>query len=132
MAGDGELRIDRIGQIRIYVHDIHRAVAFYRDVLGMRFLFDVEQQGLAFFDCGGVRLFMAAADPESLFETSVIYYDVDSVDATFETLKQRGAEVIHEPQTIYTTDTAEGRMAFLKDSEGNTFALMAETPLSVA
>jgi predicted enzyme related to lactoylglutathione lyase len=132
MAGDGELRIDRIGQIRIYVHDIHRAVAIYRDVLGMRFLFDVEQQGLAFFDCGGVRLFMAAADPESLFETSVIYYDVDSVDATFETLKQRGVEVIHEPQTIYTTDTAEGRMAFLKDSEGNTFALMAETPLSVA
>ena len=132
MAGDGQLRIDRIGQIRIYVHDVDRAIAFYRDALGMRFLFDVAQQGLAFFDCGGVRLFLAASEPGSTAETGIIYYDVDSVDAAFEALKAKGVEVIHEPQTVYTTDTVEGRMAFLRDSEGNTFALMAERPLDVA
>ena len=126
------LRLDRIGQLRINVHDIARAVAFYRDVLGMTLLFEVPEQGLAFFDCGGVRLFLAASEPGPTAETGIIYYDVDSVDAAFEALKAKGVEVIHEPQTVYTTDTVEGRMAFLRDSEGNTFALMAERPLDVA
>jgi len=58
--------------------------------------------------------------------------DVDSVDAAFATLKARGVEFIHDPQTVYTTDTVEGRMAFFKDSEGNTLAIMAERPLSIA
>jgi methylmalonyl-CoA/ethylmalonyl-CoA epimerase len=132
-AMDGEsLQIDRIGQIRVYVKDVERATAFYRDVLGMRFLFAVDEQGLAFFDCGGVRLFMAVGEAETPAETSVIYYDVDSVDAAFQVLKARGVEFIHEPQTVYTTDTAEGRMAFFKDSEDNTLAIMAERALSVA
>ena len=82
------------------------------------FLFDVERQGLAFFDCGGVRLFLAASEPGSTAETGIIYYDVDSVDAAFEALKAKGVEVIHEPQTVYTTDTVEGRMAFLRDLRG--------------
>jgi methylmalonyl-CoA/ethylmalonyl-CoA epimerase len=131
MAGS-DFQIDRIGQIRVYVKDVDRATAFYRDVLGMRFLFGVKEQGLSFFDCGGVRLFMAVADSSTPAQTSVIYYDVDSVDWAYETLRSRGVEFIHEPQTVYTTDTAEGRMAFFKDSEDNTVAIMAERPLAVA
>ena len=123
--------IRRVGQIAVVVRDVERATAFYRDTLGLRLLFEAPP-GLAFFDCGGVRLFLAASEPGSTAETGIIYYDVDSVDAAFEALKAKGVEVIHEPQTVYTTDTVEGRMAFLRDSEGNTFALMAERPLDVA
>jgi Glyoxalase/Bleomycin resistance protein/Dioxygenase superfamily len=77
---DGYVQVSRIGQIRINVRELDRAVAFYRDVLGMEFLFDVPEQGLAFFNCGGVRLYLAAADPDSPKTTAAIYYTVDSLE----------------------------------------------------
>ena len=126
------MRLDSIGQIRINVRDVRRAVAFYRDVLGMRFLFDVPEQGLAFFDCGGVRLYLAAGIPEGPKTTAAIYYAVDSVEMAYETLRSRGVEFENAPHTVYTTDTVEGRMAFFEDSEGNSLALMAERPLGAA
>ncbi len=49
--------LDQIGQIAVPVADIDRAVAFYRDILGMRFLFQAPP-GLGFFDCAGVRLML--------------------------------------------------------------------------
>ena len=52
--------LSRIGQIFINVHDLARAVTFYRDSLGMKFLFEVPR--MAFFDCGGVRLMLGLAD----------------------------------------------------------------------
>jgi len=119
----------RIGQIRINVRDVGRAVAFYRDVLGMQFLFDVPQQGLAFFDCGGVRLYLAAVEPDSPETTAALYYVVDSLEETYRALRDRGVVFHDEPHTVYTTDEVEGRMAFFEDSEGNTLALMAERPI---
>src|SRR5690606_25056534 len=68
--------LDRIGQIAIPVADVERAVAFYRDVLGMRFLFSAPP-GLAFFDCGGIRLMLDAAAPSGPERhSSIIYYQV--------------------------------------------------------
>ena len=46
------LGLGAIGQIAVPVGDIERAIAFYRDVLGMRFLFKAPP-GLGFFDCAG-------------------------------------------------------------------------------
>ncbi len=126
------MQLSRIGQIRINVRDVGRAVAFYRDVLGIPFLFDVPDQGLAFFDCGGVRLYLAAAAEDSPDTTAVIYYGVDSVDDSYRALRDRGVVFDDEPHTVYTTDEVEGRMAFFQDSEGNTLALMAERPLQGA
>ncbi len=51
---EAAVHLDQIGQISVIVKDVDRAVAFYREVLGMRFLFQFP--GMAFFDCGGVRL----------------------------------------------------------------------------
>ena len=130
MAGDGQLRIDRIGQIRIYVHDIDRAIAFYRDALGMRFLFDVEQQGLAFFDCGGVRLYLGGGESTDGTSTAAIYYSVDGLDDAYRRLVERGVEFQFAPTTVYRLEQVEGRMAFFTDSEGNTLALMEELPIS--
>jgi catechol 2,3-dioxygenase-like lactoylglutathione lyase family enzyme len=51
--------LEVIGQIAIPVHDIECAIAFYRDILGMRFLFKAPPD-LGFFDCHGVRLLLDA------------------------------------------------------------------------
>lgn len=70
--------------------DIERAVAFYRDTLGMRFLFQVPP-GLGFFDCAGVRLMLdAPAKAQAENYSSVIYYKVPDLHAAFETLSARG------------------------------------------
>ena len=130
MAGD--LRLDRIGQIRLSVQDVDRATAFYRDVLRMQHLFSVEEQGLAFFDCGGVRLFMASPEAGGPAWPTTVYYTVESVDEAYSALRERGVAFTHEPQTVYRTETVEGRMAFFEDGEGNTLAIMAERALDVA
>jgi len=124
------LRLDRIGQIRINVHDIARAVAFYRDVLGMTLLFEVPEQGLAFFDCGGVRLYLGAGESTEGTSTAAIYYSVDGLDDAYRRLLERGVEFQFAPTTVYRLEQVEGRMAFFTDSEGNTLALMEELPIS--
>ena len=62
----------RVGQIHISVTDIDRSVAFYRDTLGLPFLFQVPGQSMAFFDCGGTRLYLAV--PEPGFHSQPILY----------------------------------------------------------
>ena len=121
--------LDRIGQIAIRVADIGRAMRFYRDTLGMRFLFEVPN--LAFFDCGGVRLMLSTAESAEFDHPgSVIYYKVNDIDASFETLKKRGAEFIDKPHLIAKLEDHDLWMVFLKDTEGNTLALMSEVARS--
>jgi hypothetical protein len=47
-----------LGQIHLSVSDLDRAIASYRDTLGISFLFQVPGQPMAFFDCDGVRLYV--------------------------------------------------------------------------
>lgn len=125
-AGSG---LDRIGQIAINVHDLDRAVAYYRDVLGMRFLFSAGPT-MAFFDCGGVRLMLGLpSEPRFDHPASILYYKVDDIQATFATLKGRGALVERELQLTANMGTYELWIAFLRDSEDNVLALMSEVPV---
>jgi methylmalonyl-CoA/ethylmalonyl-CoA epimerase len=103
-----------------------RAVAFYRDVLGLPLLFEAGPN-LAFFDCGGVRLMLDIPEDERFAgHASVIYYSVADIDAAFSDIRQRGAEVEAEPHMIAKMPDHELWMAFFKDTEGNFFALMCE------
>ena len=88
MNEPASLSLSSLLQISMPVRDIDRAVAFYRDVLGMRFLFEVPGQ-LAFFDCDGVWLMLSP--PEGQFEGpgSVIYFAVDDIHASYRTLTER-------------------------------------------
>jgi catechol 2,3-dioxygenase-like lactoylglutathione lyase family enzyme len=131
VVGD-DVRLDRIGQIRINVRDLAGAVRFYRDVLGMRFLFDVPEQGLAFFDCGGIRLYLGATASSETTATATVYYRVDSVERAYDVLRSRGVAFEDEPHTVYRLEEVEGRMAFFRDPDGNSLALMAEVPLGAA
>jgi catechol 2,3-dioxygenase-like lactoylglutathione lyase family enzyme len=120
-----QVALDRIGQIAINVKDLARAVRFYRDTLGMRFLFEVPN--LAFFDCGGVRLMLGPAEkPEFDHPGSVLYYKVADINATFAALKARAAAFIDEPHLIAKMPDHDLWMVFLRDSEGNTLGLMSE------
>ena len=126
MAVTSQFGLAQIGQIAVNVHDLERAVAFYRDTLGMRFLFQAPPQ-LAFFDCGGVRLMLSPAEgPEFDHSGSVIYYKVDDLNAAVETLKSRGVSFEDEPHLIAKMEDHDLWIAFFKDSEGNTLALMCE------
>lgn len=120
-----QVALDRIGQIAVRATDIGRAVRFYKDTLGMRFLFEVPN--LAFFDCGGVRLMMSGAEsPEFDHPGSVIYYKVADIAASYEALKKKGVQFLDEPHLIAKLEDHDLWMVFFRDSEGNTLALMCE------
>ncbi|HEV7503249.1 MAG TPA: VOC family protein [Vicinamibacteria bacterium] len=115
-----------IGQIAVPVADVDRAIAFYRDVLGMRFLFKAPP-GLGFFDCGGVRLLLdapAKAQPQAY--SSVIYYKVADIQAAVETLTGRGVAFEAPPRLIAKMPDHDLWMAFFRDPDQNLLALMSE------
>lgn len=118
--------LKQIGQIAINAHDVERATAFYRDVLGMRLLFQVPPK-MSFFDCGGVRLMLSLPEGEAYDHPgSILYYKVDDIQAAYEALKTRGAAFEGEPHLIAKMPDHELWMVFLKDTEGNTLGLMSE------
>jgi methylmalonyl-CoA/ethylmalonyl-CoA epimerase len=114
----------RIGQIAIVCQDVARATAFYRDTLGLRFLFSAGPQ-LSFFDCGGVRLMLSPAEGEAT-GTSVLYFFVSDIAAAARELAERGVPLVGEPHVIARMPDHELWLAEFKDSEGNVLALMEE------
>jgi methylmalonyl-CoA/ethylmalonyl-CoA epimerase len=114
-----------IGQIAIPVRDVERAVAFYRDTLGMRLLFQAPP-GLAFFDLDGVRLMLDGPAAAQAGNASVIYYKVPDLDSAFQTLKERGVAFVREPHLVAKLPDHELWMAFLRDPDENLLALMSE------
>jgi methylmalonyl-CoA/ethylmalonyl-CoA epimerase len=122
-------RLAAIGQIAVPVRDLERAVAFYRDTLGMRFLFQAPP-GLAFFDCNGIRLLLDQASEERfLRHSSVIYFSVEDIQDAFEALTSRGVAFEGKPHLIAKLPDREVWMAFFRDPEENIHALMSELPV---
>ncbi len=125
MTETGTLGLAQIGQIAVNVHELERAVVFYRDTLGLRFLFQVPN--MAFFDCDGVRLLLSIAEsPEFDHPSSIIYFKVDDLGAAFATLSSRGVVFEDKPHPIAKMPDHELWMAFFRDSEANMLALMSE------
>jgi len=119
-----QLAQSRIGQIAIVCRDVARATAFYRDALGLRFLFSAGPS-LSFFDCGGVRLMLSPAEGEAS-GTSVLYYFVTDIAGTQRALAARGVAFIGEPHMIARMPDHELWLAEFRDSENNVCALMEE------
>ena len=120
-----QVALDRIGQIAINVKDLARAVRFYRDTLGMRFLF--EAPNLAFFDCGGVRLMLTRPETAELNHPgSIVYYFVSDIDTVYESLKQKGVEFLDAPHLIAKMPDHDLWLTAFYDSERNMLGLMEE------
>ena len=118
--------LSTIGQIAVNVHDLARAVAFYRDTLGIRLLFEAPPT-MAFFDCGGVRLMLSLPErPEYDHPASIIYYKVDDIQRAVATLTARGVEFDSPPHLIAKLPHADLWMAFLRDVDRNPVGLMSE------
>ena len=121
------LQISQIGQIAIPVQELERAVAFYRDVLGLPFLFQAGD--LAFFQCGNVRLLLSRPEgPGSPTKASILYYKVDDLHHAYATMQQQGVKLIDEPHLIAKMGDHDLWMFFFEDTEGNMAALMCEMP----
>jgi methylmalonyl-CoA/ethylmalonyl-CoA epimerase len=120
------LGITRIGQIAINAKDVNRAAAFYQDVLGLKLLFRAPG-GLAFFDCGGVRLMLDRAEkPEFDHPSSILYFAVPDIQVAYGKLKESGVRFEDEPHLIARMPAHDLWMTFFRDSEENLLALMSE------
>ena len=121
--------IQSVGQIAIAVTDGARALKFYRDTLDLPLLFEASP-GMAFFDCGGVRLMVTPllGHPRD-HRTSAIYYRVDDIEIAAERLKERGVAFEREPQLAVKMSDHELWMGFIRDPDENLIGIMAERPL---
>ena len=116
----------RIAQIAVMVKDLPRAIRFYRDTLGLKFLFEAPPQ-MAFFDCGGVRLLIGLPEkPEFDHPSSIIYYHVADITQTTEKLRKDGVTIEGEPHLVAKLEKFDLWLAFIRDSEGNPVGLMSE------
>jgi catechol 2,3-dioxygenase-like lactoylglutathione lyase family enzyme len=125
-ASPASFGLTDIGQIAVPVGDVDRAIAFYRDTLGMRFLFRAPP-GLAFFDCAGVRLMLdAPAKTQANHFSSVIYYKVPDLQAGYQALAARGVVFEAKPHLVAKLPDHELWLAFFRDPDENLLALMSE------
>jgi methylmalonyl-CoA/ethylmalonyl-CoA epimerase len=118
-----------VGQLLIPVTDLDRAIAFYRDVLGLRFLFQAPPK-MSFFHAGNVRLLVGVPEPGTFAERgSMVYFKVDDIHAVHRTLSARGIPFTAAPHLVHRAGTNELWLAEASDPDGNGLALMAEIPV---
>lgn len=118
--------ITRLGQVAINAKDVERAATFYEQKLGLKLLFKAPP-GLAFFDCGGLRLMLErAAKPEFDHPSSVLYFAVPDIQVAYGRLKENGVHFEDEPHMIARMASHDLWMTFFRDSEANLLALMSE------
>ncbi|HLE88763.1 MAG TPA: VOC family protein [Candidatus Limnocylindria bacterium] len=123
---DDTFGLRQIGQIRIQVTDLDRAVTFYRDALGMAFLYAFP--GMAFFDVDGVRLMLVEPEGRAFGGESAIYYRVDDIGQAVKTLESRGVTFDDQPHVVHRDPSYDLWMAFFRDPDDNVLALMSEVP----
>ena len=119
----------RIMQIAIVVRDLDRAKAFYADLLGLRHLFDAPP-GLAFFQCGEVRLMLTPPEGPETAGISIIYYDVADIEAAHGSLAAAGVAFESDPHFIARVGDKDLWLAICRDPDGNMVGLMSERPAS--
>ena len=118
-------QITGIFQIAISVKDIDRATAFYRDSLGLRLLFNAPN--MAFFDCGGVRLYLAGGEgTEQHGASSHVYFRSNDVAALSTALKDKSVSIHQEPHIIARMPDHDLWLLWIRDSERNLLGVMEE------
>jgi predicted enzyme related to lactoylglutathione lyase len=122
------ISLAEIGQISVNIHDLDRAVAFYKDTLGVKHLFTVPPQ-MAFFDCSGIRLMLAIPErPELDHPSSILYFKVPDIEEAHKIFKSHGVHFETKPMLVAPMATHDLWLAEFRDSENNVLALMCEKP----
>ena len=120
-----DLSQSRIGQIAVVCKDVARATTFYRDALGLRFLFAAGPT-LSFFDAGGTRLMLSTGEGEHDHPGSMLYFFIADIEGTYEELTRRGVSFIDKPHMIAKMPDHDLWLAAFHDTEGNAMAVMEE------
>lgn len=122
--------LSKIRQIALPVRDTGEAKRFYRDVLGLRHLFDAPP-ALSFFDCGGVQLMLAGPDGQGKDgdqQHAVLFYDVADIKGTHARIRSSGTKTLEEPRVIARMNGREIWVSSLSDGQGNVVGLMSDVP----
>jgi len=116
----------KVAQLLIPVENFEKGVSFYRDILGIPFLFSAPPQ-MAFFDCGGVRLLVGVMPAgQDAQRGSTIYFEVPDIAAVYSALTAKGVGFKAEPHLVNRTPKSELWLAEFTDPDGNQLALMSE------
>jgi len=114
-----------IGQLVLPVSDLERAVAFYRETLGLAFLFTAPPR-MSFFQAGDVRLLIGVPEGGREGGAATVYFRVADIHAVHRTLAGRGVAFLGEPHVVHRTPEHELWLAEFRDPDGNDLALMSE------
>lgn len=126
MSGEKIQRLSGIGQIAVTISDVGAALAFYRDALGLEFLFSAGPD-LAFLDAAGVRLMLTTPQGAgTVGHNSVLYFKVSDIEAVHKAIVSRGAISEREPRLAASLPDHELWTGFLRDPDGNLVGLMEE------
>ncbi len=119
-----------LGQVALVVHDVDRAVGFYRDAVGLPFLFQFP--GLAFFSLGATRLMLSLPEqPEFDHPGSILYLSVGDIEGAHARMAGAGVVFRDAPHAVHRAGATELWMTFFADPDANVLALMQEKPAAV-
>lgn len=125
---DASFGLSTIGQVLVPVRDVERATAFYRDALGLRFLFAFPH--MAFFDADGVRLYLAEPEAPEFRGRATLYFRVPDIAAAVAALEARGVVFGDRPHVVHRDGASELWMCFTRDPDDNNVGLMSEVPVA--
>lgn len=128
MTQPADLSDATVGQLLVPVTDLGQGTAWYRDTLGLKFLFSAPPQ-MSFFMAGNVRLLVGVPEAAQVAQRgSMIYFKVADIHAVHATLSERGVKFFAAPHLVHKAPTYELWLTEFRDPDGNQLALMSEIP----
>jgi predicted enzyme related to lactoylglutathione lyase len=121
-----DLKLSEIRQIAITVSDVGTALPFYRDVLGLSFLFS-PAPNLAFLSAGSIRIMLSTPQGAgTVGHNSILYFKINDIEAAHHAIVARGARNERNPQLAAKMPDHELWISFVRDPDGNLVGLMEE------
>ena len=121
-----ENNISEIGQVAITVENIQKSLVFYRDILGLKYLFSPSEH-LAFLQCGVTRIMLSTPQGAGeIGKNSILYFKTTHIEDTFRDLVSQGAGKEREPQMAAKMEDHELWIGFLRDPDSNLVGIMEE------
>ena len=118
--------VSNVGQIAITVSDVSKALAFYRDILGLGFLFSPNDT-MAFLRAGDVRLMLTTPQGSGApGANSILYFTVSEIERAHASFVSRGAKSERPPALAAKMPDHDLWLGFLRDPDGNLVGLMEE------
>ena len=120
MSTKTDVKLSRVGYLMVPVRDLGRSLAFYRDALGLAVRFAGDE--FAFLDGGGVAIALRKAGnvgPAPADHFIEIVFEVDDIDAAYESLRARGVEFRIAPRPA----TGDRHVADFRDPDGHVLSI---------